>query len=544
MSRENNFRSELAESIFNIKYSHGGGDTWHKLCTRLVDDVAGGADPLMSAGDRAELVEMFYLRKAIAGGRYLYYAGRQSHFWNNCYLLKAEADTREEWGNVIHRASDCLMSGGGIGVDYSILRPRGAELKSTGGTASGPIPLMDSINNVGRNVMQGGSRRSAIYASLAWDHGDAAEFLTVKNWDADTVARKAADFNSHAPLDHTNISLNYSDEWLDIPNRAEHPTFLANVEQAMRTGEPGFSFNFGHQSNETLRNACCEVVSADDSDVCNLASLNFAEIKSIGELKDVTALVSKFLLCGTLRADLPYQKVHDVRALNRRLGLGIMGLHEWLLARGYDYSMTEELSAWLSVYEHESKVSADEQADWVGCSHPVAYRAIAPTGSISMLASTTSGIEPVIYTAYKRRYLTNGTDWKYQVVVDTTARTIVESTGIDPDTIETSVTLANDPAKRIRFQHAVQRYVDMAISSTLNLPTWGTANNNSDKVQQMANIISEYAPGLRGLTCYPDGSRGGQPIEQVAYGEALGQEGVEYLEHDICEISGGGTCAS
>ena len=540
----NNFKSELAEAIFNIKYSHGGGDSWHNLCTRLVDDVCGGPNPLLSASDRAELVDIFYTRKALPGGRYLYYAGRDSHFWNNCYLLKAEEDTREEWGNVLHRASDCLMSGGGIGVDYSLLRARGAELKATGGIASGPIPLMQSINEIGRNVMQGGSRRSAIYASLDWRHGDVNEFLSVKNWDVDTVARKAADFNAHAPLDHTNISLNYGDEWVNMPDRAEHPTFVANVRQAMMTGEPGFSFNFGEQSNETLRNACCEVVSEDDSDVCNLASLNFAEIADVDELSSVTRLVSKFLLCGTLRADLPYQKVHDVRARNRRLGLGIMGLHEWLLIRGYDYAMNKHLATWLKVYERESALAANEQADWVGCSRPVAYRAIAPTGSISMLAAPTSGIEPVIYTAYKRRYLTNGTDWKYQVVVDTTARTIVDSTGIDPETIETSVSLASDPEKRIRFQHAVQGYVDMAISSTLNLPPWGSADNNEDGVDKMAKVIADYAPGLRGLTCYPDGSRGGQPIEQIPYAEAIGQEGVEYAEHDICEISGGGTCAS
>ena len=84
--------------------------------------------------------------------------------------------------------------------------------------------------------------------------------------------------------------------------------------------EPGFSFNFFEKENETLRNACTEVTSEDDSDVCNLGSLNFARIDDLGQLKDVVQLATKFLLCGTLRAQLPYDKIKTVREKNRRLG--------------------------------------------------------------------------------------------------------------------------------------------------------------------------------------------------------------------------------
>ena len=552
MSHPNNFRNNLAESVFQLKYAQGSSDTWHNLAQRLVDHVCGGTDPLMSQSDRDQLVQYIYERKIMPGGRYLYYAGRDAAFFNNCYLLKAEEDTREEWGALAERASSCLMTGGGIGVDYSRLRASGAALKRTGGVASGPLPLMHSINEIGRSVMQGGSRRSAIYASLDASHGDAGDFLKVKNWDEYPVGDtgktladiKSADFNFPCPLDHTNISLNYSDSWLESEDRHLDPIFVANVRQAMMTGEPGFSFNFGAQADETLRNACCEVTSRDDSDVCNLASVNLAEVGDLEEMADVVTLAQQFLLCGTLRADLPYQKVHDVRALNRRLGLGLMGIHEWLLKRGIDYSVNPELRSWLSVYRDESTKAGNEMADFVGVSRPVAHRAIAPTGSISILAGTTSGIEPVIYSAYKRRYLTGSSTWKHQFVIDATTRHLVEEIGINPANIETSSTLASYPEKRIRFQASVQAYVDMAISSTLNLPQWGSELNNDDRVEQFARIISEYAPRLRGLTCYPDGSRGGQPIVEVPYSEALGNENVEYLEHDICDITGGGTCAS
>ena len=203
---------------------------------------------------------------------------------------------------------------------------------------------------------------------------------------------KKADFNYHAPLDMMNISLNYDDAWL---NGNGDDVFNENCRQALMTGEPGFSFNFGTQENETLRNACTEITSEDDSDVCNLGSVNMANIETIEEFKDVVRIASKFLVCGTIRAELPYAKVLEVRQKNRRLGLGLMGMHEWLLKRGYTYEINEELKKWLKVYRDESERSANKHCDRFYLSRPKGYRAIAPTGTISILAGTTSGVEPV-----------------------------------------------------------------------------------------------------------------------------------------------------
>jgi ribonucleoside-diphosphate reductase alpha chain len=379
------FRNSFAENVFRFKYAQGPGDTWSKLAERVIDDVCGGKAPLMSKEDRAQLVQYIKDFKFLPGGRYIYYAGRPYHAWNNCYLLRAEEDTREEWSAVTWRAMSCLMTGGGIGIDYSRLRPAGKALSRTGGTASGPIPLMYAINEIGRNVMQGGSRRSAIYASLNWQHEDIHTFLGAKNWSELIRNEKQRDFNFPGPLDMTNISVNYDDASL-VGGLENNNIFKQNVKQALETGEPGFSFNFGDKQNETLRNACTEVTSEDDSDVCNLGSINFGNITSLEEFKDVVSLASKFLVCGTLRADLPYEKVYKVREKNRRLGLGAMGLHEWLLQRGHKYEVTPELHEWLKVYEEESKRSADEHCDRFFISRPVAYRAIAPTGSIGILA--------------------------------------------------------------------------------------------------------------------------------------------------------------
>jgi len=534
------FRTNLGETVFKQKYASNTYETWadraHTVVNYVCGDVDGDKNNLMSKGDRDQLTQYISEFKFMPGGRYLWYSGRDARFFNNCYLLRLEDDSREEWAGVTQRAMSCLMTGGGIGVDVSICRPSGRQLRRTGGVASGPIPLLYTLNEVGRNVMQGGSRRSALYGSMNWQHEDAKTLLHVKNWhdmflgnqQEYTVAdMKKLNFNYAAPLDMMNISLNYDDAWL---NGNGDDVFTENCRQALMTGEPGFSFNFGEKQNETLRNACTEITSEDDSDVCNLGSVNLANIDSVEELKAVVNLSAKFLVCGLIRAHLPYKKVEKVRQKNSRIGLGLMGLHEWLLKRGHKYEMNDELKQWMKVYESESTRAANEHCDRLFLNRPKGYRAIAPTGTISILAGTTSGIEPIYAVAYRRRYLTDGTRWKHQFVVDGTAESLIAD-GIKPEDIESAVDLAADPERRIKFQYELQKYVDHAISSTLNLPQWGTEFNNEDKVAEFARIVRKYAPGLRGLTAYPDASRGGQPVSSCSYEEAHSKRGVIFEDN-------------
>jgi ribonucleoside-diphosphate reductase alpha chain len=575
MTEKSRFRTEFSESIFNYKYKHENCETWDKLSSVLIDDVC--RDTLADS-EKEELKIMHTNMEFIAGGRYLFYAGKPYKAFNNCYLLRSEEDSREDWANLSWKAESCLMTGGGIGNDYSIYRSKGQKIAKTGGVASGPISKMRMVNEIGREVMQGGGRRSAIYASLNWKHPDVTDFLHCKDWYSIPVSGtydengmpvtvgylKERDFNYPAPLDMTNISLNYDNEFLeeifqlpikDIKKKFKNGenleikqlpvTFVENCRQALKTGEPGFSFNFFEKVKETLRNACTEVTSEDDSDVCNLASINLANIESIDRFREVVRLASKFLLCGTLVADLPYNKVNQVREKNRRLGLGLMGVHEWLLKRGYKYEVVPELHEWLKIYKQESENSANELADRLNISRPVAYRAIAPTGTIGIMAGTTTGIEPLFAVAYKRRYLKSQKEWYYQYVIDGTAKILIQKYGLDPNQIETAIDLAKDYERRIKFQADIQDYVDMSISSTINLPKWGTELNNDTKVIEFAGVLARYAIRLRGFTCYPDGARGGQPLTPVSYEEAKQHEGQEFKEefHDICEIGGkGGVC--
>lgn len=571
----NFFRNEFSEQIFNLKYKHENAETWDELSNTLIHDVCRDK---MVPQEKEELIKYHTEMKCIAGGRYLYYAGKPNKFFNNCYLFKSLEDTREDWANLSWKLESALMTGGGIGNSYSVYREEGASVLKTGGVSSGPLSKAKMTNEQGRVIMQGGSRRSAMYASLSWKHKDNEKWIYAKDWynmfvqgafdengDPLSIGKlKEKDFNYPAPLDMTNMSLEYDNDFLEevfqlplhiikekykqreeLEIKVIPDIFLKNCLQALRTGEPGFSFNFFEKVNEVLRNACTEVTSEDDSDVCNLASVNMANIDTIEDFRRVCYLTSKLLLCGTLVAKLPFDKVYEVREKNRRLGLGLMGIHEWLLKRGYKYEVVPELHRWLKAYQEESERGANELADKLGINRPKAYRAIAPTGTIGILAGTTCGIEPLYAVAYKRRYLKDGKDWHYQYVVDGTAKGLIDKYGIDPNSIETALFLADDWERRIKFQADVQDYVDMAISSTINLPEWGSKYNNIDRVEEFARILIKYAPRLRGFTCYPDGARGGQPLTVVDYYEAIKHLGKEFKEeyHDICSITNrGGTC--
>lgn len=550
------FRNSFAENIFNMKYRHAGCETWAELAATLVEDVC--RDKL-SNEIKGELVEIITDMRFIPGGRYLYYAGKPKKFFNNCYLLSALEDSREDWASLSQRSELCLSTGGGIGCDYSIYRPSGMPLHGTGGVASGPLAKMQMVDDLGRCIIQGGSRRSAIYASLNWRHGDIFDFIKMKNWYDMKVGGttknigqlKEADFNYRAPMDHTNISVNYDTAWLvNYWETGETgDVFKANVRNALKTGEPGFSFNFFAKENDTLRNACTEVTSSDDSDVCNLGSVNLSRIVTISDFIRVCDLATRFLLCGTMVADVPYEKVRTVRSKNRRLGLGLMGIHEWLLKKGEKYEVTDELHRWLCAYRDVSTCTAATESARLSIVRPIATRAIAPTGSIGILAGTTTGIEPVFAVAYKRRYLRERT-WKYQYVIEGTAHEMISKYGVKPEDIESSLDLQRDVERRIKFQADVQDYVDMGISSTINLPAHGEDNDKfGTRVEEFTSIIARYSHRLRGFTCYPDGARGGQPIVSVDYSDAvkkLGEEFEEKVEYtDICDVTGkGGTCGA
>lgn len=530
--------NKFAQDIYKQKYSMDGQEDWADTCNRVVESVCG---QLLNNEEKESIYNLMVSRKFIPGGRYLYSAGRPFHQVNNCFLFRAE-DTREGWADAVEKATMALMTGGGIGFDYSKVRGKGEKIHKTGGESTGPLALMQMVNECGRHIMQGGQRRSAIWASLLWSHKDIDVFLKCKDWDDNLRAIKEKDFNFALPMELTNISVNYDTEFFVAIENKSHPkhkeamrVWLENCRQAFKTAEPGMAMNF-LKDNESLRNACTEVVSEDDSDKCNLGTLWMNRFDTKEEFAEAVKYSTLFLLCGGVYSDTPSKKIKEVGDKNNRIGLGLGGMHEWLMLRGYKYEVTPELHKWLNIYEQESDAAAFIGAKQLSVSIPKGKRAIAPTGTIGILAETTTGIEPLFCKAYKRRYLKDE-KWHYQYVVDGAVKRLIDS-GVRIEDIQDAYDLTFK--QRVKFQADVQNYVDMAISSTCNLPPWGSDLNNEETLKKNAKLLLKYAKRLRGFTCYPDGARGGQPLTRVSLEEALKQEGQVFEEHEHECI--GGVC--
>ena len=541
----------FAYKVYKDRYSLNGREEWEETADRVSGAVLGSVAGRAGVGGLThESSRLIAERKFLPGGRYLFAAGRELHQVNNCLMCSVE-DTREGWAEHVSNHTMGLSTGAGMGTVYSAVRPRGALLRRTGGVASGPVPLMLATNEWGRGMRQGGNRRAALWAGLSWKHDDVMDFIHVKNWSPEVRALKAANWEHSAPMDQTNISTLLDDEFFAAMSNRSHPSharaksvYWATLRNALITGDPGFSVDVGENAGECLRNACTELTTRDDSDICNIGSLNLARFDSLDEFTAAVEVSVGFLLAGTVYSDVPYQKVARVREKNRRLGLGLMGVHEWLLKRGKAYGPDEELAKWLDAYAQSTGI-AHRFADQWGISRPVKTRAMAPNGTIGIVAETTTCMEPLLTLAYKRRVKEGDRTWA-QYVVDPAGQRLVDS-GVSPSSIETAYSLAETLGgieRRVAFQAWFQRWVDHGIASTINLPHWGSAANCDDTVRQFGEMLLRYLPHLRGITMYPDGARGGQPITSVPYEVAIAQRGQQVYESgDVCDLRGG-SCGS
>lgn len=537
MSKYDVFGSKWAHDTFLSRYSMNQQETWADTCKRVVTAVCG---QLLDQETQQAIYNNMYSRKFIPGGRYLYAAGREIHQVNNCFLLRAEYDTREEWASIMQRSTSCLMTGGGIGIDYSRLRGKGSPLKRMGGYSSGPMALMHMVNEAGRWIRMGGSRRSAIWAGLNWSHPDSKEFIHLKDWTDRLKKNKEEDLNFPMPMELTNISVIYDTEFFIAMEDKKHEKhklakeiWLDNCKQAFQSAEPGMSFNFCKDSN-SLRNACTEVTSDEDSDKCNLGTIWINRCEDKDDFAQVCKYSTLFLLCGGLYSSVPTDKIREVGLKNNRIGLGLGGIAEWLMKRGAGYNATPELHKWLNIYERESDEAAYVGAQQLGVAIPKGKRAIAPTGTIGILAETTTGIEPLFAKAYKRRYH-EGEKKKYQYVIDGAVKRLQEQ-GIPTEDIFDAYDITFK--ERVKFQADVQQYVDMAISSTCNMEAWGSDSNNEKTLAANARTLLKYAKRLRGFTCYPDGARGGQPLTRVGLETALGKEGKVFEDNEQACFNG------
>ena len=301
------------------------------------------------------------------------------------------------------------------------------------------------------------------------------------------------------------------------------------------------------QAEGVLISNCTEVTSDTDSDICNLGSVVMPNIENVQEFRRVVELATKFLIAGTEYTDLPLPSMDQVRKDYRRIGVGLMGIHEWMMQRklsfyelAFEHSRDQEFREWLKEYEDITELVAQSYSKRHGLNEPIKKRAIAPTGTISLVAETTSGIEAMNCVAYKRTYYENDKQM-YEYVIDKAGKMAMEKYGYTPEDMEDAYTLSEDLETRISFQARVQDFVDMGISSTATLPKWGTEKNNESTIDKLADLIVKYGKRLRGFTVYPDGCKYGQPIIKVPYEEAWNNVGkkFEFNTPKHCSLEGG-----
>jgi ribonucleoside-diphosphate reductase alpha chain len=234
-----------------------------------------------------------------------------------------------------------------------------------------------------------------------------------------------------------------------------------------------------------------------------------------------------FLLAGTLYSDLPYDKVAETREKNRRLGLDMMGPHEFLLQRGLRYGSDDgflALEPYVEEYKRALEYAAD-YADKLNISRPVAATAGSPTGSRGIVAETTPSWQTLTYVAYKRGVLSSSAarnNNRESIVVDATVARLAREGYLRPgDVVDDSTTIGYE--EQFKMQAFAQDYTDHGISMTINLQHVMT---NPDEQRAFGKTLMKYLPRLRGITVYPDGAIPGQPIQRVSLEEALAANNI------------------
>lgn len=485
-----------------------------------------------------------------------------------CFVLPIE-DSMESIFGAVRDMALVQRSGGGTGFSFGKLRPAGDLIASTGGTSSGPISFMKIFDCATENIKQGGKRRGANMGVLPVDHPDILEFI-----DAKRTAGVLANFN---------LSVGVTDAFMlaverNQPHELHHPTtgrvtgrlnarevFDRLVEASWAAGDPGLIFldTINHaQPTPSLgpieaTNPCGEVPLLP-YESCNLGSINLAHI--IKEERDTTLVdwtrlaevvhqAIRFLDDVLVVNRYPLPEIEAVALMNRKVGLGVMGFAELLIRLGLPYrsegavAFARQLMHFISQEAHRASAElASERGvfpHWkqsVYASQGIQLRnatvtSIAPTGTISIIAGTSSSIEPLFALSYRRvgilggqtltelnpLFLTLGGRLGFltsEVLDYVTDHGTLAGTPDVPDTVRElfATALEIKPLQHLLIQAAFQAEVDNAVSKTINLPAEATP-------AVVAEVYREaYHLGLKGITLYRYGSIA-QQVLQLGAGE-------------------------